>query len=1144
MDGQTSSQDRQALIDYIKLRLLVAGYEGDSTSSTNRLHVPFEVIAHLKERVRLSYGQHSPLEGRVQAFLDRYLTSGDIPAEAVRIPGLGQSFVLDREQMACELSLPEKGNKFSSDIVNSYRLINGQGVLHNPKSDRRTTQGVFHVSEGGMPIPEDKVAVPKSVYSKILQKALTPPKELMESPFVSDSVPFRSLFSLMIRPLVVPDVPGVLHEKRMEIQFLVPGNLVSNLDFIERIFGNAGDPYLPINDAGRDVVGWTGHTGYIVLAPHLTKLTKKDLGLPHYDEATDRQRRDGQCWKTESDLYNGGDAFKLTARDTSGVVVTIIADNYYGYCKKEVKTQISYAANLLGYAEEEHAGGALVYPEYDLGKYFTVPTHLPGAKHTFEEVVETLGDSVEALPGRYAVDRKYPDIFYVPEDVSIDIYKQTAEWSAEGRQHTIDIDPSQVYIVPSGFKVRLQQDIGSNEWRLVGTRAEATFCHKPSTVSGGGKSEISKPISDQIMYSPFFVNDFHKDMDAVEAILNADYSNRFCSGKRADSRPILSPERSLGSVIKLLTPSDKLYSNEYNAWLASIPHSIRQLVYVVKRYYRPELGTDWRDGFSVDIVNGRLGNELRFKDEKLMTYYMRVGFTTDSRWRIFSLRSDYVPAAKVQAEDDITASAVVPERLLADLNPRYSGPVSHKIVSSENPERRLFQRPDEAVHRGFDKQTEADFAKPGNFFSNFEPLRPEDARRLVSSPITFGEFTKPMQDVIRCAADSEGYFVSSAYPRLVGGKPSKNPRYLQIRPDIAHPRAKHIADIGARLYRKLKPGQALFNPVNAVLPGRRLNPPEPAAGIRSLAVYGPIHYQETPELFMENISSLTGKSPSTTGAGSEGALTKGPFNALPPIIDLNDALVSHILTDTHCFITAAGHVGPKLRVDHDISLLIPEIWSRMEVHERQVEYLIANNYLEQVTDFEYDGRNVLASRLGYRITSHFVSAYFGIVFDDPNGLFSDEMLRPELQDLDSYIDGIDNIVGTQKQIAKNYFDDGSIEFACPPLKGLLHIMLYGEYEGLKVSDAEFRTMFGLPALLESDWYAKRLETQASVDAKLWRNHAAYISSLLSDEIGDKAEKEVLLNKIGQCNQMLARIESQGYARKLTGYIGADPIVIA
>ena len=39
---------------------------------------------------------------------------------------------------------------------------------------------------------------------------------------------------------------------------------------------------------------------------------------------------------------------QITARDSRGVVVTIIADNYFGYCKKETKTQLGYASNLYG----------------------------------------------------------------------------------------------------------------------------------------------------------------------------------------------------------------------------------------------------------------------------------------------------------------------------------------------------------------------------------------------------------------------------------------------------------------------------------------------------------------------------------------------------------------------------------------------------------------------------------------------------------------------------------------------------------------------------------------------------------------------------------------------------------------------------
>ena len=156
----------------------------------------------------------------------------------------------------------------------------------------------------------------------------------------------------------------------METRFIVPGGTVANLDFVEGIFGNGGDPYLPENDASLAPETWTGHTGCVILAPHLTRVTKKELGLPHVSEATERQQRDGMCWETEDELYNGGRAFKVCARDARGVIVTVIADNYFGYCKKEVKTQISYSANLFGNAEEEHSGGALVFASYNLGQEY------------------------------------------------------------------------------------------------------------------------------------------------------------------------------------------------------------------------------------------------------------------------------------------------------------------------------------------------------------------------------------------------------------------------------------------------------------------------------------------------------------------------------------------------------------------------------------------------------------------------------------------------------------------------------------------------------------------------------------------------------------------------------------------------------
>ena len=97
-------------------------------------------------------------------------------------------------------------------------------------------------------------------------------------------------------------------------------------------------------------------------------------------------------------------------------------------------------------------------------------------------------------------------------------------------------------------------------------------------------------------------------------------------------------------------------------------------------------------------------------------------------------------------------------------------------------------------------------------------------------------------------------------------------------------------------------------------------------------------------------------------------------------------------------------------------------------------------------DFEHNGEKVLASRLGFRITNRFVSGLMGKIFDNPHAVFTDEILQPERQDLDMYVDGVNHIVETQQRVARQYLQDGSIEDACPPLRALLHIMADGEYQ--------------------------------------------------------------------------------------------------
>ncbi|MBE9567665.1 MAG: hypothetical protein IMF14_03140, partial [Proteobacteria bacterium] len=563
------------------------------------------------------------------------------------------------------------------------------------------------------------------------------------------------------------------------------------------------------------------------------------------------------------------------------------------------------------------------------------------------------------------------------------------------------------------------------------------------------------------------------------------------------------------------------------------------LVYLIKRFYKTEWKGNWRKHFSVDEVNGYPGHELKYDGRKMVTSYLRVGVSSNGTWRIYKLRQDFVAATKVQTEDDITASTVVPASYIdGELNQRYSNP-SVKLV--KNCENRLFQRPDDAINRGLDTQTESDLAEDGNFISNFEPLTSADARELVEDAINFQEYSRPMQQLICRAAESEGqYFVSSAHPRIVDGEHSKNVRYLQKRPDLANPRSLYLARTGTRLSRGLTLEQPVHFPVNAVLQGRRNNPEDKKAGIRPLAVYNPIHYQELPELFMDLICSLTGKSPSTTGAGSEGALTKGPFNALSTTADLNNALVSFILCDYAGYSSAAGYIGVQRRVDHDISMLIPEIWCRLPIKQRDPKYLIKNGYLEKIEDFKYEGNPVNASRLGYRITEKFVHAFFGKVFDSPTTVFDEEMLRPETQGMDAYVDGINNIVEAQQKVARAYFEDGSIDDACPPLRVVLNIMANGEYEGKTIDDPSLREMFTLDYLLKSDWYKERLVIKQQRDAALWQMNRDYIEHKLDDSSeSDTGAWAALQDRMENAEAMLEWVNSDSYLERLQGTLGAD-----
>jgi hypothetical protein len=108
-------------------------------------------------------------------------------------------------------------------------------------------------------------------------------------------------------------------------------------------------------------------------------------------------------------------------------------------------------------------------------------------------------------------------------------------------------------------------------------------------------------------------------------------------------------------------------------------------------------------------------------------------------------------------------------------------------------------------------------------------------------------------------------------------------------------------------------------------------------------------------------------------------------------------------------------------------------------------------------------------------------------------------------------------------VALNYFADGSVDSACPPIRALLHIMAYSDYEGRDIQHPEIRAMFTRESLLASDWYQERLQHKQRRDIALWERH---LTATQSDVARARLEK----------------VRSVEYLRELVGTIGADPAI--
>lgn len=227
--GQATNIDAHTLQRIIAVKLAAQGFESGEEKKDEILDVASDLFRVYKEQSRLLEDYRCPIDQRIQDFLNYALSStvDDIP----QLPN--QTLCVDRYGLARELSFPVGETEFHNSEIDSYRLSK-DGVLHNPINDKRTTKGVFHVADWGLPVPEDKIPVPLVTYGRLLKAAFNNiPSQLNTLPYTAKwENPAETMVSLLLRPLVCPEVPGVSSEKRLEVRFFVPGGCCSNLDFV------------------------------------------------------------------------------------------------------------------------------------------------------------------------------------------------------------------------------------------------------------------------------------------------------------------------------------------------------------------------------------------------------------------------------------------------------------------------------------------------------------------------------------------------------------------------------------------------------------------------------------------------------------------------------------------------------------------------------------------------------------------------------------------------------------------------------------------------------------------------------------------------------------------------------------------------
>jgi hypothetical protein len=103
-------------------------------------------------------------------------------------------------------------------------------------------------------------------------------------------------------------------------------------------------------------------------------------------------------------------------------------------------------------------------------------------------------------------------------------------------------------------------------------------------------------------------------------------------------------------------------------------------------------------------------------------------------------------------------------------------------------------------------------------------------------------------------------------------------------------------------------------------------------------------------------------------------------------------------------------------------------------------------------------------------------------------------------------------------------------------------MAHGEFEGKTLEDPELRAMFSRDAMLNSDWYKARLQSQQESDVEAWKGHVEYLHNFLKKESHQGVASQLQIEaRLNTAKSRLEQVSQPAYCDELQGSIGRQPI---